>query len=99
MRQAAGDGINARGFSICLLAHPPACFVMHEPTPVTDQQSGKIGFMKSGHITSSFMEATAFSSGTMANIGPVTGISSATASKTYSLTWGGRLSGKARKTE
>lgn len=81
MRQAAGDGINARGFSICLLAHPPACFVMHEPTPVTDQQSGKIGFMKSGHITSSFMEAPAFSSGTMANIGPVTGISSATASK------------------
>jgi hypothetical protein len=61
---------------------------MHEPTPVTDQQRGKIGFMKSGHVTSSFMEATAFSSGTMA-----------VASKTYSLTWGGCLSGKARKTE
>ena len=64
MRQAAGDGINARGFFISLLAHPPTCFVMHEPTPVTDQQSGKIGFMKSGH------ETTAFSSGTMTKIGP-----------------------------
>jgi hypothetical protein len=36
MRQAAGHGIDSGHVSIALFRHPAACFVVHEPTPMTD---------------------------------------------------------------
>lgn len=53
MCQAAGDGINARDLSIGLLGHPAASFAAHQPTPVTDQQDGRLRYGLSFAIASS----------------------------------------------
>lgn len=44
MLQATSDWINPCGVSIGVFRHPAACFAMHQPTVVADEQQGRVLF-------------------------------------------------------